>query len=158
MAKPYDGGKPHRMLPYPIKRDKRMTFMLWSSEIAVGLNDVDDQHRWLVDRINHLHSELSSPAPESAAVAEVLEGLMDYTMNHFIMEEELFERHAYPDTEAHKAQHNKFTSTIMEALTEHEDGKNVSHEVLDFLKHWLTHHIMRTDKMYVPFMLERGVS
>ena len=132
--------------------------MPWSSEIAVGLSDVDEQHRWLVDRINQLHSELSSPAPRSDAVAEVLEGLMDYTMNHFIMEEELFERHAYPDTVAHKALHNKFTSTIMNALTDHEDGKNVSYDVLEFLKDWLIQHIMRTDKVYVPFMQERGVT
>ena len=135
-----------------------MTFMPWSSEIAVGLSDVDEQHRWLVDRINQLHSELSEDAPCSNAIADVLEELMDYTMNHFIMEEELFERHAYPDIVAHKGQHNKFTSTIMNALTDHEDGKNVSHDVLEFLKHWLIEHIMRTDKVYVPFMLERGVT
>ena len=135
-----------------------MTFMPWSSEIAVGLSDVDEQHRWLVDRINQLHSELSEIAPRSSVIADVLEELMDYTMNHFIMEEELFERHEYPDTVAHKALHNKFTSTIMNALTDHEDGKNVSYDVLEFLKDWLIQHIMRTDKVYVPFMQERGVT
>ena len=61
-----------------------MTFMPWSSEIAVGLSDVDEQHRWLVDRINQLHSELSEIAPRSSVIADVLEELMDYTMNHFI--------------------------------------------------------------------------
>lgn len=135
-----------------------MTFMLWNSDIAVGLSDVDEQHSWLVDRINQLHGELSSPSPQPQAVAEVLEGLMDYTMNHFIMEEELLERHAYPDTAAHKAQHNTFTRTIMDALTAYEDGKNVSHDVLEFLKHWLVHHIMRTDKVYVPFLKAHGVT
>ena len=135
-----------------------MTFMPWSSEIAVGLSDVDEQHRWLVDRINQLHSELSEIAPRSSVIADVLEELMDYTMNHFIMEEELFERHAYPDIVAHKGQHNKFTSTIMNALTDHEDGANVSHDVLEFLKHWLIQHIMRTDKVYVPFLKAHGVT
>lgn len=135
-----------------------MTFMPWSSDIAVGLSDVDEQHRWLVDRINQLHSELSIPTPNASTVAEVLEGLMDYTMNHFIMEEELFERHAYPETVAHKAQHNKFTGTIMDALTDHESGKNVSHDVLEFLKDWLIQHIMRTDKVYVPFLKSHGVT
>lgn len=38
-----------------------MTFMPWSDEIAVGISDVDEQHHWLVDRINQLHTELSEP-------------------------------------------------------------------------------------------------
>lgn len=135
-----------------------MTFMPWSTDIAVGLSDVDAQHRWLVDCINQLHTELSGDAPDKAAIGATLEGLMDYTMNHFIMEEDLFERHAYPETLTHKAQHNKFTGTIMEALTAFEDGQNVSHDILEFLKTWLLQHIMRTDKSYVPFLKAQGVS
>ena len=135
-----------------------MTFMPWSTDIAVGLSDVDEQHRWLVDCINQLHTELSGDAPDKAVIGETLEGLMDYTMNHFIMEEDLFERHAYPETLAHKAQHNQFTGTIMEALTAFEDGQNVSHDILEFLKTWLFQHIMRTDKSYVPFLKAQGVS
>ena len=135
-----------------------MTFMPWSDEIAVGISDVDEQHPWLVDRITQLHTELSEPTPNNTAIGEVLEGLMDYTMNRFIMEEEWFERHAYPDTAAHKAQHNKFTGTIMNALTDFEDGQHISTDILEFLKHWLTQHIMRTDKAYVPFLKAQGVS
>lgn len=135
-----------------------MTFMPWSSSIAVGLHDVDEQHRWLVDCINQLHTQLSRAVPEAPGVGAVLEGLMDYTMNHFIAEEELFERYGYPDTVLHKAQHNKFTSTIMNALTAFENGQRVSHELLEFLKHWLTHHIMRTDKAYVPYFKAHGVT
>ena len=135
-----------------------MTFMPWSDEIAVGISDVDEQHHWLVDRINQLHTELSEPTPNKTAIGEVLEGLMDYTMNHFIMEDEWFERHAYPDTAAHKAQHNKFTGTIMNALTDFEDGQHISTDILEFLKHWLTQHIMRTDKASVPFLKAQGVS
>lgn len=135
-----------------------MTFMPWSSDIAVGLGEVDDQHRWLVDCINRLHTELSGDAPDKASIGATLEGLMDYTMNHFIMEEALFERHAYPDAVAHKAQHDQFTGTILQALTAFEGGQNVSHGVLEFLKTWLLQHIMRTDKNYVPFLKAQGLN
>lgn len=138
-----------------------MTFMPWSSSIAVGLHDVDEQHRWLVDCINELHTLLHKqqpgPAPDACGTGTLLEGLMDYTMNHFIVEEELLERYGYPDTALHKAQHNKFTSTIMNALTAFEDGQRVSHDLLEFLKHWLTHHIMRIDKAYVPYLRAYGI-
>lgn len=135
-----------------------MTFMPWNDTIAVGIQDVDDQHRVLVDLINELHDALTADAPDPAKIGHVLEGLMDYTMNHFIMEEEWFERHDYPETVAHKALHNRFTSTIMNALTEFEDHQHVPYELLEFLKHWLIEHIMRTDKSYVPFLHGHGIT
>lgn len=135
-----------------------MTFMLWNDGIAVGIEEVDEQHRLLVDLINELHDALTAATPDPATIGHVLEGLMDYTMNHFIMEEEWFERHGYPDTVAHKALHNRFTSTIMNALTEFEDSQHVPYELLEFLKHWLIEHIMQTDKSYVPFLQTQGIT
>ena len=90
-----------------------MAFMEWSSELSVGLDSVDDQHKWLLDATNRLHDALNQPQTDRAAVAEILEGLMDYTMNHFIMEEELFERFDYPQAARHKAMHDLFTRTVM---------------------------------------------
>jgi len=135
-----------------------MTFMQWSNELSVGLGSVDEQHQWLVDATNRLHDELSRPEIDRGVIAELFEGLMDYTMNHFIMEEELFQRHEYPDAEIHKAMHNHFTQTIMDAMMRFEDGEDVGTDVLELLKNWLVKHIMVVDKQYVPFMAERGVN
>ncbi len=57
-------------------------------------------------------------------VSEILEGLVDYTYNHFIMEEELFERLRYPETAAHKARHNVFTGKISGLLLKHEMARS----------------------------------
>ena len=135
-----------------------MIFMPWNDTIAVGIQEVDEQHRVLVDLINELHDALTADTPDQGAIGHVLEGLMDYTMNHFIMEEEWFERHDYPHTAAHKEQHNRFTSTIMNALTDFEDGHHLPYELMEFLKHWLVEHIMRTDKTYVPFLKAQGIT
>lgn len=135
-----------------------MTFMPWSDAIAVGIEEVDEQHRVLVDLINELHDALTADTLDRGAIGHVLEGLMDYTMNHFIMEEEWLERHDYPDLVAHKAMHNRFTSTIMSALTDFEDGQHLPYELMEFLKHWLLEHIMRTDKTYVPFLQAHGLT
>src|SRR5574340_775497 len=133
-------------------------FMPWSDELLTGIKDVDTQHKWLVDATNRLHDELSKPQSNPAVVGDILEGLVDYTYNHFIMEEELFERLGYPESAAHRAQHNTFTTKISDLLNKHERGEIASGEALELLKDWLIQHIMKTDKAYVPFLQSKGVA
>ena len=38
-----------------------------------------------------------------------------------------------------------------------DENSNVTFELLHFLRGWLTHHILGTDKAYVPFLLSKGV-
>lgn len=128
-----------------------MTFMPWSNEFSVGLDEIDEQHQWLFDATNRLHDEMTKEVHSRAVIGEIIEGLVDYTMNHFIMEEELFERYGYPQAQEHKALHNKFTASIMNTLTEFESGADIENEVLDILKNWLLQHILKTDTAYVPF-------
>jgi hemerythrin len=129
-----------------------MTFMPWSKALSVGMPAIDAQHHWLVDTMNRLHSELASHEPDRVEVAAVLEGLMSYTVNHFVAEEVLFERYHYPQAPAHKALHDQFTKKVMGLITAHEAGKSLGGEVVALLKEWLVQHIMGTDKAYVPFL------
>jgi hemerythrin len=135
-----------------------MSFMVWSEALSVGLGSVDEQHGWLVDATNRLHAELARGTPDRQVTGNIIEGLMDYTMNHFIMEEALFLEHGYPEAAAHKTQHDAFTAKIMETLIRFEEGQEVGGETLDFLKQWLVEHIMRVDKAYAPFLAARGVT
>lgn len=129
-----------------------MTFMPWSSALMLGIPRIDEQHRTLVDLINTLHNELSNPIPERAVVGEVLEGLVDYTHNHFIEEEVMFQRYGYPQTTEHTAEHSQFTAKAMDWLMRFEDGEEVDIEAMNFLKEWLLHHILEEDRAYVPFL------
>jgi len=65
--------------------------------------------------------------------------------------------HDYPDIQAHKQLHNRFTSTIMSALSDFETSQHLPYELLEFLKQWLSGHIMRADKVYVPFLQNHGI-
>lgn len=134
-----------------------MTFMPWTDALSVGLHEIDDQHRWLVDATNRLHDALHDHHCDRASLGAIIEGLMDYTMNHFVMEESLFERHHYPDAAAHKAQHNHFTAKVMQLLTDFEAGQDLGPEVLTLLRDWLQGHIMHTDKDYAPYLAAQGM-
>lgn len=133
-----------------------MTFMPWSDDFSVGLDEVDEQHQWLFDATNRLHNEMNKSAHNRAVIGEILEGLMDYTVNHFVMEEELFERYGYPQAQAHKALHDKFTASILNMLTGFENGAPIENELLEMLKDWLVEHILKTDTAYVSFLKEKG--
>jgi len=134
-----------------------MAFMPWTEELLTGISEVDLQHKWLVDATNQLYEEITKPNPDSEVIGEILFGLVDYTYNHFIMEEELFKRLGYSESDAHIAQHNQFTKNVSGLLERHDRGEAVTEEALALLKDWLIHHIMKTDKAYVPFMTEKGV-
>lgn len=126
-----------------------MVFMPWNEALEIGIAEIDEQHQWLVNLTNQLHSTMSSENTDSQQIGEILEQLVDYTMNHFIVEEELFERLGYPETDAHKAQHNVFCKRIMDLLDRHDNGEVVGVETLELLRNWLLHHICKVDKAYV---------
>ena len=110
----------------------------------------------MVDLTNKLHDAFQAGA-DHGTIREILEGLMDYTMNHFIVEEELFDRLGYPESAAHKKYHNRFTEQVMSLLDRHEAGEVVGAEALELLKDWLTHHILKVDKAYVEHFRAHGV-
>ncbi len=135
-----------------------MSFMPWTDALAMGIESIDKQHRWLVDATNRLHGEITKPNPDRAVLGEILEGLVDYTMNHFVLEEELFQRFGYPETQAHKAEHDGFTATAMNLLLQFESGASVGPPVMDLLKEWLLHHILKVDRAYASFFKAAGVN
>ena len=134
-----------------------MAFMPWTSELELGLAEIDSQHRWLVDQTNALHDELSRPEPRREVIGQILEGLVDYTHNHFIVEEVMFQQYEYPETPGHKGEHDNFTGKAMDLLMRFEDGEEVNLEALEFLKEWLVHHICKVDRAYVPFFKTKGL-
>ncbi|WP_448683165.1 bacteriohemerythrin [Pseudomonas nicosulfuronedens] len=135
-----------------------MSFMPWNDEFVIGIERIDEQHRWLVDLTNALYDNLNGPEGKGQPMGELLEQLVEYTMNHFIVEEVLFQRLGYPEQEAHRAEHDHFNRQIIDLLYRHEDGEAVSVEALELLKAWLIHHILKVDKAYVSFFKEKGVT
>lgn len=133
-----------------------MCFWPWTKELEIGIDIIDEQHRWLVDQTNALHDAIEAGS-NTELIGEILEGLMDYTINHFIVEEELFERLGYPESDAHKTYHDRFTEQVMSLLTRHDDGEQVGVEALELLKNWLTHHILKVDKAYVEHFRAHGI-
>lgn len=134
-----------------------MAFMEWNDNLATGIAIIDSQHRGLLDLANRLHDALGGGTASHEELGDILDGLMEYTVNHFITEEELFKRFGYPEEASHVESHNRFTSRTLDLLQRHEAGEAVGADALTFVKDWLVNHIMGSDKAYVPFLLQNGI-
>ncbi|MFB1011226.1 MAG: bacteriohemerythrin [Thiopseudomonas sp.] len=135
-----------------------MQFMPWSQDLEIGIGEVDEQHQWLVNLTNQLHTHMNEGQLDPQRIGDCLEQLMDYTMNHFIAEEELLKRHGYPDTDEHIRQHNQFCQQVMALQDRHEAGERVGNEAVDLLKNWLINHITRIDRDYVDYFRANNIT
>ncbi len=132
--------------------------MRWSDSLSVGIDSIDGQHKVLIDLINTLFREMNSGNGKQA-ISSALSKLIEYTGSHFAFEEDLFEKHNYEGNDAHKEIHKKLVAQVVDFQTQFESGKkDISLELMEFLKDWLIEHIKGTDKKYSSFLQSKGVS
>lgn len=133
-----------------------MPFMLWTPAMSVGLSELDDDHKQLFYLINRLSDQAASEV-SGQAVRDCLFALMRYAERHFSREERVMAACGYPQLDEHRERHKRFVGRITK-ITEALDagGKRpnvkVGEELLEFLKDWLTHHILIEDMAYKPFV------
>ena len=81
-----------------------MKDIVWDKILSVGVDEIDEDHRKLVNIFNILnHSVMEGESPEY--LAATLEELINCTVWHFSHEERLMLKYRYPAIEEHKAQH-----------------------------------------------------
>ena len=123
----------------------------WKEEYSVGVEKIDRQHRHLFEIINKL-IDRSGSSSDSALVSETLTEMLNYAKEHFTTEEELMQEYGYPEIESHKEQHIYFFKTTAElSINALNNQSMVSREIVEFLKLWLTLHILKCDMKYKEF-------
>ncbi|MBL3526193.1 MAG: hemerythrin family protein [gamma proteobacterium endosymbiont of Lamellibrachia anaximandri] len=133
-------------------------FVEWSDSLSVGIEEIDEQHKILVNLINRMHQAIHE-RHGSDAVKGILAELADYTRIHFAVEESLMRILNYPGYEEHKEIHEELLNHVIELVQKVESGKTaIGFELLHFLKTWLTKHIMEEDMQYTGFFLAAGAN
>lgn len=129
----------------------------WTEELGVGIQEIDEQHKVLVELVNRLYKSIIRQT-DSTVVDEVLTELIQYTRIHFAVEESLMRIFDYPLYEEHKQVHEELTHQVVELHHKFKKGEvAIGMELLSFLRRWLTGHIMVEDKKYTPFFLQKGL-
>jgi hemerythrin len=131
--------------------------VIWNESFSVGIRKIDKQHQELINIMNFL-VENEDASGHSDPIASVLDRMTKYAHLHFETEEALMLEYEYPEYETHQADHTQFKmKTAQFCLDALRRKETLPDEVISYLRHWLTHHILRTDMKYKPYLLARGV-
>ena len=122
-----------------------MKDIVWSHILSVEVDEIDEDHRKLVNIFNILnHAVMEGESP--AYLAAVLEELINCTVWHFSHEERLMLKYGYEDMEAHKEEHRELIEGARKLQQELlQADKPVAEAQIRFLERWLTEHILTTD-------------
>ena len=127
---------------------KNATLVHWQNSYALGMEEIDEQHKMLFDIMNRLWDGIVRNAP-AASMTPLLEELERYTVLHFTEEETFMRSIHYPQIDAHMALHRRFVQKIQDEKAKTMNGQPTSLELLHFLRDWLVNHILVEDKRYV---------
>ncbi len=129
-----------------------MSIMEWNQGMSVGSPTIDSQHKQLIDLINKLGTAMQQ-GQGNEVMKEVLTELTNYTIKHFRYEESVFDASRYPQSEAHKQKHNVLVDQVKKIRDKVSSGQAaVSVSTLNFLKDWVSEHIMKTDMTYSQYI------
>ncbi|BCS53530.1 bacteriohemerythrin [Geobacter sp. SVR] len=133
-----------------------MALMEWNASLSTGIKRFDNDHRRLVDMVNNLHDAMKA-GMGNHVVGEILDQLVNYTGQHFASEESQMRLHNYPEYMAHKKLHDALVAQVADIRKQFVQGTALPSNLLEFLKKWLTLHIMGEDKKYGPFLASKGL-
>lgn len=117
----------------------------WSSEFAVGIQEIDKQHYELFREIN----DLISSKDKQNKVKEIIEFIEKYVIEHFHHEEVLMQKTGFPEYTYHKDMHNKFIKTFKQIKNDYFSNgisNNLAFRLQSRLIEWLLNHVLKSDK------------
>lgn len=127
----------------------------WKDEYATGIPGIDAQHKNLFAAARELHAALSAGQAREMT-SSLLDRLIQYTVAHFQHEEELMERHRYPELFQHRAEHEDLKRQAAQFRADFAAGKTgTTIRLLPFLSRWLEHHILGSDLKYAAVLRGR---
>lgn len=134
-----------------------MAFLEWDEKLSVGVHQLDAEHRGMIDRINEAHQALLDNRPKRE-IGTILEHLVQETKAHFRAEEIMLLHAEYPETEAHRKEHDALAewAVLTQLEFEHAEKDGLSLEDLDKMKAVFIQHLMTSDQLYVEHLVDKS--
>jgi len=119
--------------------------LVWDSTLSVHVDEIDDDHRRLVNLFNILGRSIAQ-GDATDYIEAVLEELITCTVWHFRHEERLMLKYRYEGIAEHKTEHQELIDSVKVLQQKFlQKSKAVSDDDIEFLEHWLTEHILVAD-------------
>jgi hemerythrin len=130
----------------------------WTPALAIGIEDIDDQHRELFARAERFSAAVQAGASERE-VGELLDFLHAYAVWHFGLEEAWMRDADFPGYLPHKSEHDRFAADLLALAKEHDrvgPSAFLALRVSAWLGRWLEAHLSGTDAEMGRFLQQRA--
>ena len=129
----------------------------WNQNYLINNSKIDNQHKKLVDILNRLYDAMKV-GKGNDILSGVIKELIDYTKVHFSEEEKLMIESKYPSYSSHFKEHSAFITKVEAVYKDFNSGKvGLSLELMQFLKDWLSNHILGVDKKFGEFVTQKKI-
>ena len=141
-----------------------MELLAWNPFFETGIDEVDRQHHYLIDRINEVAPLLAAAGDRVPAdIAPLFDQLREYAVWHFATEEHLMDRQGVDPRHVaeHRESHRRFVAEVGEKSAAYLKGAGVSgHALLGFVTDWVVFHILGEDQALARQLdsIARGIS
>jgi hemerythrin-like metal-binding protein len=128
--------------------------LTWSPSLAIGVLEIDDQHRTLFERAGRFAAAVEAHE-RNTRLEELFAFLAGYALEHFASEESLMRRVGYPGLEQHQAEHRAFKQRLGSLVPQWDsegDSTAMVLALLGFLDAWLTEHVRGSDQRLGVFI------
>jgi hemerythrin len=130
----------------------------WDRRLETGIEEIDSQHRELFRRIDAMELSIYEGKSKVEMVI-MIEYLESYVEKHFAAEEQLMMSINYPDSSAHRQEHQSFSDLYNKIKNEYKEKGADSYLALDVdkeIRKWWEKHILKSDMAFVPYVKKQA--
>lgn len=118
----------------------------WSDHLRIGVGQLDDGHKELIDLYNRIVWLCGNSATLSD-LRERIRSFVSYGRHHFREEEEYMIEVHYPDYISHKTEHDRLLQDAEDFIENLGDSLQLDdgEAILKYFRYWLLRHIATDD-------------
>jgi hemerythrin len=97
-----------------------MKLIEWREEYCTGIKGIDYEHENLIGQINSMYALIENKA-DRQRVVDSLGDIYGSISAHFVLEEQMMQKHGYAQYEEHKADHDRLLNVIGDITEDFEN-------------------------------------
>lgn len=125
--------------------------MDWKPEYSLGIQEIDDQHQRLLRHFTSIE-EAFRDERSWADRHFVIVDLVEFVRFHFEFEEAIMRMFGFAHFDEHRREHASFF-TMVEDIERCSLHRSAEERMVGLLRHWLTDHILGSDRGYADLVL-----
>lgn len=120
----------------------------WKDSFALGIAEVDAEHRELVALINELHAALGRRAGDDE-IKRFLANVHEHIADHFATEERIMQQSGYGEFEQHRADHTRLLDEIRAMIANYAEAYALAPDLLGIaIEDWFMVHFRTFDARF----------